>query len=283
MEAIGKFIEKLAKTDLEDGDYYDSEDFVVCGKCNTRKQIEIDWPGGGKRKVSTMCKCRKDEYEQQEAELQQKTFARKMESLRKDGITDPKYLQFNFKNDDMQNKKISDVCRNYVAKWDEMKSENMGVLFTGTVGTGKSFFACCIANALVGKLMPVCVTNFPRILNKLQGLGDDRQAFIDKLQRYQLLVIDDLGVERDTSYSAEQIFNVIDARSRSNLPTIITTNLTLHEMETTTNMQYRRIYDRVLEMCPIRLVMEGESRRIQNANQKRDRALELLRGGDKRG
>ena len=80
---------------------------------------------------------------------------------------------------------------------------------------GKSFLACCIANALIDKQVRASVTNFPRILNKLQGFGEDKQEFLDKLSRYDLLVIDDLGVERDTSYSVEQVFNVIDARSRT--------------------------------------------------------------------
>lgn len=28
----------------EDGDYYDDEGFLVCGKCHTRRQVEIDMP-----------------------------------------------------------------------------------------------------------------------------------------------------------------------------------------------------------------------------------------------
>ncbi|WP_206458671.1 ATP-binding protein [Anaerovorax sp. IOR16] len=282
MEAIGNIINNIAVTHENNGDYRDEEGFLVCGKCHTRKESDIevskDWKANGIWRVATPCECRKKEIEAKEKAEERRKFLQEFERIQKNGITDPQYLQFKFENDDMQNAKVSKVCRNYVDEWETMKAENMGILFSGTVGTGKSFYACCIANALIENLVPVCVTNFPRILNKLQGLGQDKQAFIDKLQRYSLLVIDDLGVERDTSYSSEQIFNVIDTRTRSNKPTIITTNLTIQEMEKTTDMQYRRIYDRVLEMCPIRLVMTGQSRRNQNAAEKREKALSLLQG-----
>ncbi|MFR6094661.1 MAG: ATP-binding protein [Dysosmobacter welbionis] len=116
----------------------------------------------------------------------------------------------------------------------------------------------------------------PRILNKLQGFGEDKQEFLDKLSRYDLLVIDDLGVERDTSYSVEQVFNVIDARNRTGKPLIVTTNLSLADLQNPSSLGYARIYDRILEMCPIRLKLAGDSRRTQNAQERRDKAKRLL-------
>lgn len=99
---------------------------------------------------------------------------------------------------------------------------------------------------------------------------------LDRLSAYKLLVIDDLGVERDTGYAAEQVFAVIDARCRSNLPTIVTTNLTPQEMDKPETMQYRRIFDRIVEMCPVSLLVDGESRRIRNAQRRKEIARELL-------
>lgn len=55
----------------------------------------------------------------------------------------------------------------------------------------------CIANALLDRDVPVLMTNFPSILNRLTGVfAEDRAAFIASLDDYSLLVIDDLGVER---------------------------------------------------------------------------------------
>ena len=107
--------------------------------------------------------------------------------------------------------------------------------------------------------------------------AQNRQEIIDGLDRYRLLVIDDLGVERDSSYAAEQIYGVIDARARSGKPLIITTNLPYSELETPVSMQYKRIYDRILELCPVALKMTGDSRRVKNAAAKKAIAKELLR------
>ena len=91
-----------------------------------------------------------------------------------------------------------------------------GLLIWGDVGTGKSFFAGCIANALLEKGVPVLMTNFSRILNTLTGMHfEDRNQFINNLNRYSLLIIDDLGMERNSDFALEQVFNVIDSRYRS--------------------------------------------------------------------
>ena len=79
----------------------------------------------------------------------------------------------------------------YVVKWPEMEQNNIGILFYGSVGTGKSFYAAAIVNALLDLRIPATVTNFPRLLNILQGTRE-RQACIDHLGSYRLLVLDDL-------------------------------------------------------------------------------------------
>ncbi len=64
-----------------------------------------------------------------------------------------------------------------------------------------------------------------------------------------LLIIDDFGMERGTEYGLEQVYNVIDSRYRSRKPLIVTTNLTLEELQHLEDTAHARIYDRLLEMC----------------------------------
>lgn len=287
MDAIGDVLAGVVQKSLqnrEQGDYIDDDGFLCCGKCHERKQMDVDLPaalsaaGAAKTiRVGCMCQCEREKREREKQEQERRDFESRMERLRRDGITDPAYLQYTFAQDDNRNPKVSDVCRRYVENWAEMKARNIGILFYGDVGTGKSFLACAIANALLERLVSVSVTNFPRILNSLQGSFDDeRQKRIDRLQHYSLLVIDDLGVERDTSYSVEQVYNVVDTRARSGKPVIITTNLSLKDLENPPSLAYKRIYDRVLEMCPIRLKLVGASRRTSNASERRDAARRIL-------
>ena len=105
-----------------------------------------------------------------------------------------------------------------------MRAENLGLLLWGGVGTGKSFLAGCIANALMEQEVPVRMTNFARILNELNSSFSGCNDIVDKLCRYPLLIIDDFGMERGTKYALEQIYSIVDSRYRSRKPLIVTTD-----------------------------------------------------------
>ena len=160
-----------------------------------------------------------------------------------------------------------------------MKVKSLGLLLWGDVGIGKSFFAGCIANALVDKGVPVLMTNFSRILNTLTGMySDDRSQFIDSFNKYSLLIIDDLGIERSSEFALEQVFNVIDSRYRSKKPLIVTTNLTLDELKHPKDLARARIYDRVLERC-VPLKINNQNIRGLNAAANMQEARKILNSG----
>ena len=69
---------------------------------------------------------------------------------------------------------IECVCR----RMEREQKKNTGLLIWGGVGTGKSFFAGCIANALMEREVPVCMTNFARILNELNNSFSGRNEVV---------------------------------------------------------------------------------------------------------
>lgn len=234
-------------------------------------------PGG-------MCKCLKEARDIEEEHIRlflasekEKHRQLQAENLRKNGISDPKYRSFIFDADDLKYPDITDKCKRYVDNWDKMRDNNFGLLFYGPVGTGKTFYAGCIANALIEKLIPVVVTSFSAVISSLQALsfGEDKnEVFKKKLQEPDLLIFDDCGIERGTEYVLEQMFLIVDARYRSNKPLIITTNLAPNEL-TTKELEYARIYDRIIENCqPIQVL--GESRRFDIAARKQEQFNKLL-------
>lgn len=131
-----------------------------------------------------------------------------------------------FEHDDGTDAKISNAMRQYAGQFKEFYKNNIGVLLYGAVGTGKTFYAACVVNAVIEQGYSAKMTNFSRVLNMLQNTNE-RQTYIDELCNYQLLVIDDLGVERQSQYAMEQVYNVIDTRYETRKPLIITTNLIL--------------------------------------------------------
>lgn len=92
-----------------------------------------------------------------------------------------------------------------------------------------------------------------------------------------LVILDDLGAERNTDYALEIVYNVIDSRYRSRKPMIITTNLTLSEMQNPPDIRYSRIYDRIFEVCyPVEFT--GKSLRMKEAASRFDDMKSLLEG-----
>ena len=171
--------------------------------------------------------------------------------------------QWTFANDDGKDVKLSEAMQNYVKNFTEFRKNGKGLLLHGTVGTGKTYFAAAIANALIDEGYKVLMTNFASLTNKIQGMFEGKQEFINDLNRYSLLILDDLGAERKSEFMQEQVFNIIDSRYRSGLPFIITTNLTMDEIKKPQEIGYSRIYDRILERCfPVEV--SGGSRRRQN-------------------
>ena len=74
------------------------------------------------------------------------------------------------------------------------------------------------------------MTNFNTIIDDIFPLAD-KTEYINTLASYQLLIIDDLGVERNSEHALGIIFSVIDRRIRSGRPLIITINLPLKEIQ----------------------------------------------------
>ena len=254
-------------TQIREDEYLDPADGLFhCRKCGGPRQALIPDPfkHGSFTKPRCVCLCQQaEEQRRREAEEQRQ----RMERIRKrkaQGIQDRYLYEYTFANDNGENPVMAKI-RAYADHWPEAFKRNVGLLFFGDVGTGKSFAAGCIANALLDRDVPVLMTNFPTILSRLAGtFGEDRTAFLDSLGDYDLLIIDDLGVERSTEYAMEQMFSIVDSRYRSGKPLIVTTNLKLDELKHPPDLAHARIYDRILERCaPILFV--GKNFREDNA------------------
>lgn len=163
-------------------------------------------------------------------------------------------------------------ARRYAANWNQMQEQNLGLLFWGKPGNGKTFAAGCIANALLemeGLHAPsVKMTTFGMVLNRLPGLSaQEKEWYLRGFLTCDLLILDDFGMERQTDYAREQVFNIIDGRYLTRKPLIVTTNLSLKAMKNPKDLAEQRIFDRVLEMC-IPVCFDGESLRQEKAKQR---------------
>lgn len=271
---VDALIDSIAKKaepvrDLVD---YEKDGLLYCGHCNTPKQCRISI-GGDVRLVGCQCACAAREYEAEKKARTDREKRMRIETLRADGIRDKSLTACRFDKATMSDEIVK--CKRYADAWDDMRRENSGLLLWGNTGNGKTFAAACIANELIDRGIPAMITSFPRILNA----GYDKQEIIEQVRYYPLLVIDDLGAERSSEYAMETVYTVIDERYKSKKPLIVTTNLTLDELCKPKNMDYQRIYDRVIEMCTP-LVFKGDNLRRDKANKRLRYVKSVLEGSN---
>ena len=240
----------------DENTYMGQDGLLYCKSCNGARQRKLVVPLKGERIVGIMCDCmiaekKKEDQQQKENEN---------DIRRKICFAESNMYNWTFQNSDGSNPKMEEVMQNYVKHFTTFRKEGKGLLLWGTVGTGKTYMAACIANALIDKEYKVLMTNFASLTNKIQGMWEGKQDFINSLNHYALLIIDDLGAERKSEFMQEMVFNIIDSRYRSGLPMIITTNLSIEEIKKPKDISNSRIYDRILERChPIEI--SGNSKR----------------------
>ena len=265
------------KEALREDEYLSEETGEVrCRKCNGLRRGTFSLLGVTKT-VPILCSCQAEAQKKLDAERQQREMEALISRYRSVGMTEPALLSCTFANDLGYNPE-SKTAKNYVEHWEEMKSTATGLLFWGGVGTGKTFLAACIANALFDKGVQVRMTNFARILNMLTDFhSGSRNELLDELNRADLLILDDVGMERNSEFAQEQVFNVIDSRYRSQRPMIVTTNLSLEEIKHPGNLAQARIFDRIRERC-IPVCVNNRNIRCEKAAENMSRARELLGG-----
>ena len=274
MNDFDSIIKRITVTRLEPGDYTGEDGLLYCGKCRTPKQFRMEAPPLEGRLLPHPCRCEQERLDREAAEQEARRHRQAVADLKRRGFTDPAMREWTFANDNGKCPQMKHA-HFYVENWPTMQAENIGYLLWGGVGTGKSYFAGCVANALMEQEVAVRMTNFALILNDLTASFEGRNEYITRLCRAPLLILDDFGMERGTEYSLEQVYNVIDSRYRSRRPLIVTTNLSLQDLQHPQDTAHARIYDRLLEMCaPIRF--SGENFRRATAQDKLARLKNLM-------
>ena len=238
---------------------YSKDGLIHCHKCHTPKQVVLQF-GSIVRQEACLCECEKQRRDDQKKQDERRDQQQYCEKLITQGIQDAALRDCCFERSDGSNPANMEIAETYAATFREsFYQKGSGLLLWGDVGTGKSYVAGCIANALIRAGIPALMTSFTRINNELFH-EHDKNHYIESLNYYQLLIIDDLGVERKSDFALENLFTVIDERYKSNKPLIVTTNLTLDQMENPAQIEHKRIYDRILEKCTP-MAFDGSNKR----------------------
>lgn len=273
-------------------DYIGADGLKHCGRCH--EPLEAFWPDtlpgnllrdlrrrdGGRHPVE--CACRKARNQREEAARRERERADIVRRLKQECFTDAAAREWTFENQNGADPEKLAFAQRYVERWPDVLKRNSGLLLWGDVGSGKTYLAACIANALMETGVAVRFTNFAQVLNELFQV-QAKADYLERLCSPPLLILDDLGSERGTDYAREQVFGVIDRRYRAGKPLIVTTNLVPRQMQETADKGLKRIYSRILELCPICVRIAGPDFRARNAGEKlkwmKQRSQERATGG----
>ena len=160
--------------------------------------------------------------------------------------------------------KMADIlsfCKEYAENFDRKAPS---VLMAGQTGLGKTHLSLSIVGKVIEKgysVMYNSAQNFFRELQNERFGKSGSSAFENMMLECDLLVIDDLGAEFSTTFTVSALYNIVNTRINTGLPTIISTNYSLAEIE----KQYtNRISSRFIGEYSI-LYFEGKDiRQIRN-------------------
>jgi DNA replication protein DnaC len=155
--------------------------------------------------------------------------------LKKIGIP-PLFHNSSFENFKPQNEKAKAAlkgCQKFVE--DILNQENPGGIFlNGPFGTGKTHLAAASMAALSDS---GCSNLLFAVVPKLLALTrkaintDDPRDYVGEASEANVLVLDDVGAEKISEWAREQLFLIINSRYENQLPTILTTNASMAELE----------------------------------------------------
>ena len=158
---------------------------------------------------------------------------------------------------------VLSFCKEYAESFD-INSQN--ILMYGETGLGKTHLSLAIAGEVIEKGFHVIYNSAQNIFNELQrerfGKGETDGQYEAMLLECDLLVIDDLGAEFSTSFTDAALYNIINTRINTSLPTVISTNLNLKALE---ERYSRRISSRLIGEYVLQGFVGADVRQIKKA------------------
>jgi len=168
---------------------------------------------------------------------------------------------------DKKRVKVIKWIKDFYDKYDKTKYLK-GLYLHGNFGCGKTFLLQALLNELKNKRILCETIYFPQMLRDLKGDFDNFGAKMDYYQNVDILLIDDIGAEKVTSWGRDEILGtILQYRMENKLTTFFTSNFTIEELEqhlsisnySEDGVKARRVIERIKQLTEdIELISENK-------------------------
>lgn len=232
------FFEKMdaiAKQAEESGDDACFDEFEMCDK-HGKYQSYKDWGHGKITCINPSCPvCRAER--------------RAVEIIGKAGIQ-KRFLNCIFDNYEVKSEsqlKAKNKVKSYADNFPAVFDVGSSMILSGTVGTGKTHLACAVANQLALNGRTSCLRTVSELVQSVRDSWNRLSAkssvqIIDEYVEFDLLIIDEFGVQSGTDNELNIIFDIVNARYADQKPIMALTNLSEVDFKKKVG---ERIFDRL--------------------------------------
>ncbi len=152
---------------------------------------------------------------------------------------------------DKKRVKVIKWLKNFYDKYDK-KNNYKGLYLHGNFGCGKTYLISALLNELENKRVRVKIVYFPEMLRELKDDWDTFGAKMDYYKNVDILLIDDIGAEKVTSWGRDEILGtILQNRMEKHLTTFFTSNLNIEELE-----RHLSLSDQSVDLVKARRIIE---------------------------
>lgn len=222
--------------------------------------------------VQPVCHCESEADDKVKREFEQRKRKSDIESKYSALENSPKYRKCSFDNFEVDNfnRKAFEHAKKYASEFHNISKD---LFIYGKPGNGKSHLAAAVGNSLNSLETIVVFCTFTELIERIKGTfsgeyGESEASIMNAICSADLLILDDVGVEKATDFTIDVLFRIVERRTKHYRKTVFTSNYSAKELVTRYSkeigsIEAQRVVGRIISNAAM-VENTGKDRRFSN-------------------